>query len=62
MMREWIAMYIEVNERMKDQTQGLTKKKVFEKYVLANHVSGEELKSIDGVGTGRMTKNEKDDK
>ncbi|GJR50393.1 retrovirus-related pol polyprotein from transposon TNT 1-94 [Tanacetum coccineum] len=63
MMREWMARQTEANERMKNHvTQGLTKKKVFEKYVLANHVGDEELKSIDGVGTRRMTKNEKDDK
>nr|GEY44769.1 hypothetical protein [Tanacetum cinerariifolium] len=30
--------------------------------VLPNHVGGEEFKSIDGVGIGRMTKKEKDDR
>ncbi|GJX63831.1 hypothetical protein Tco_0296731 [Tanacetum coccineum] len=44
-MREWMARQMEANEHD----------------VLLNHVGGEELKSIDGVGTGRMKKKEKSD-
>ncbi|GKB86784.1 hypothetical protein Tco_0959056 [Tanacetum coccineum] len=38
-----------------------TNAKTFADDVLLNHVGGEELKSIDGVGTGRMKKKEKSD-
>ncbi|GJR72719.1 hypothetical protein Tco_0085084 [Tanacetum coccineum] len=39
----------------------LTNVKTFADNVLPNHVGDEEFKSIDGVGTGRMTKKEKND-
>ncbi|GKB79048.1 hypothetical protein Tco_0945943 [Tanacetum coccineum] len=38
--------------------QSLTKEKMFEHDVLLNHVGGKELKSIDGVGNGVLTKKE----
>ncbi|GJR98715.1 hypothetical protein Tco_0270889 [Tanacetum coccineum] len=45
-------------------TQGIMKENVFEKDVLSNDVGDIELKSIDGIGIGRMTNREikKDDK
>ncbi|GJU79165.1 hypothetical protein Tco_1276235 [Tanacetum coccineum] len=45
-------------------TQGIMKENVFEKDVLSNDVGDMELKSIDGIGIGRMTNKEikKDDK
>ncbi|GJR70388.1 hypothetical protein Tco_0016453 [Tanacetum coccineum] len=38
-----------------------TNAKTFADDVLLNHVGDKELKTLDGVGTGRMTKKEKDD-
>ncbi|GJY11590.1 hypothetical protein Tco_0380899 [Tanacetum coccineum] len=48
---------------LKDYTVHIpyTNAKTFSDDVLLNHVGGEELKSIDGVGTGRMKKKEKSD-
>nr|GEX22647.1 hypothetical protein [Tanacetum cinerariifolium] len=70
MMREWMARQTEVNERMKDQGDVLfikedeikpipTMPNLNLNDVLLNHVGGEELNSIDGVGNRVLTK--KDD-
>nr|GEY65077.1 integrase, catalytic region, zinc finger, CCHC-type, peptidase aspartic, catalytic [Tanacetum cinerariifolium] len=94
MMREWMAMQMEVNKRMKNQEDEIKPiptmpkpnpinshssrvspflkdstvhipymdAKTFADDVLLNHVGDEELKRFNGVGTGRMTKKEKNDK
>ncbi|GKA18766.1 hypothetical protein Tco_0698681 [Tanacetum coccineum] len=50
-----------VSPYLKDCTVHIpyTNAKTFADDVLPNHVGDKELKSIDGVGTGRMTKKEK---
>ncbi|GKF04297.1 hypothetical protein Tco_0034965 [Tanacetum coccineum] len=53
-----------VSPFLKDFTMlnSYTNAKTFANVVLPNHVGDKELKSIDGVGNGVLTKKEKDDK
>ncbi|GKD48363.1 hypothetical protein Tco_1277339 [Tanacetum coccineum] len=53
-----------VSPFLKDSTVHIpyTNAKTFADDVLLNHIGDEELKSFDGVGTGRMTEKEKNDK
>ncbi|GKA05668.1 hypothetical protein Tco_0684788 [Tanacetum coccineum] len=66
MMREWMTRQMEANEHMKNQDCTVhirySNAKMFANDVLSNYVGDKELKLIDGVGTRRMIKKEKDDK
>nr|GEV11218.1 hypothetical protein [Tanacetum cinerariifolium] len=53
MMRERMAEQIEANERMKNQVIELENH-----VVMPNHVGDKELKYVDGVRNGVLTKNE----